>query len=143
MDRTECVVVGAGVIGLACARRMAMAGSEVVILEAADAIGTGMSSRSNEVVHAGIYFRPGSPEAALCVPGRDAVFGYCARRGVGVKRIGKLVVATIEAPHHRRQSLPPMQRRGIDPARAHRQNRRRLVAVRRIAPIHHSHVRRP
>ena len=97
MERTECVVVGAGVIGLACARRMAMAGNEVVIVEAADAIGTGISARSNEVVHAGIYYRPGSPQAVLCVSGRDAVFDYCARRGIACERIGKLVVATDEA----------------------------------------------
>ncbi|MDP6804519.1 MAG: FAD-dependent oxidoreductase [Rhodospirillales bacterium] len=97
MDRTKCVVVGAGVIGLACARRMAMGGSEVVIVEAADAIGTGMSARSNEVVHAGLYYRPGSPQARLCVSGRDALFAYCEHHGVACEPIGKLVVATDEA----------------------------------------------
>ena len=97
MDRTDCVVAGAGVIGLACARRMAMAGREVVIVEAADAIGTGMTSRSNEVVHAGIYYRPGSPQARMCASGRDALFAYCEGRGVRCEWIGKLVVATDEA----------------------------------------------
>ena len=97
MDWTDCVVVGAGVIGLACARKIAMAGREVVIVEAEGAVGTGMTSRSNEVVHAGIYYRPGSPQARLCASGRDALFAYCEGRGVGVKRIGKLVVATDEA----------------------------------------------
>ncbi|KAA0677454.1 NAD(P)/FAD-dependent oxidoreductase [Azospirillum brasilense] len=97
MERVDCVVVGAGVVGLAAARRLARAGREVVILEAADAIGTGTSSRNSEVIHAGIYYPTGSVRARLCVAGRDALYAYCAAHGVEHKRIGKLIVATDEA----------------------------------------------
>ncbi|AWU94395.1 NAD(P)/FAD-dependent oxidoreductase [Azospirillum ramasamyi] len=96
MERVECVVVGAGVVGLAVARRLARAGREVIVLEAADAIGTGTSSRNSEVIHAGIYYPTGSLRARLCVPGRDALYDYCATHGVEHRRIGKLIVATEE-----------------------------------------------
>ncbi|KAA0583777.1 NAD(P)/FAD-dependent oxidoreductase [Azospirillum sp. B21] len=97
MERVECVVVGAGVVGLATARRLARAGREVIVLEAADAIGTGTSSRNSEVIHAGIYYPTGSLRARLCVPGRDALYDYCAAHGVEHRRIGKLIVATEES----------------------------------------------
>ncbi|CAO3383384.1 NAD(P)/FAD-dependent oxidoreductase [Azospirillum argentinense] len=97
MERVDCVVVGAGVVGLAVARRLARDGREVVILEAADAIGTGTSSRNSEVIHAGIYYPTGSLRARLCVAGRDALYAYCAAHGVEHKRIGKLIVATEES----------------------------------------------
>lgn len=97
MERVGCVVIGAGVIGLAVARALAMAGREVIVLEAADAIGTGTSSRNSEVIHAGIYYPTGSLRAALCVPGREALYTYCQSHGVAHKRIGKLIVATDEA----------------------------------------------
>lgn len=97
MERVDCVVVGAGVVGLAIARRLARTGREVVILEAADAIGTGTSSRNSEVIHAGIYYPTGSVRARLCVAGRDALYAYCREHGVEHSRVGKLIVATDEA----------------------------------------------
>ncbi|WP_448190213.1 NAD(P)/FAD-dependent oxidoreductase [Azospirillum sp. sgz301742] len=96
MERVECVVVGAGVVGLAVARRLALAGREVIVLEAEDAIGTATSSRNSEVIHAGIYYPTGTLRARLCVAGRDALYAYCASHGVEHKRIGKLIVATDE-----------------------------------------------
>ena len=89
----DCVVVGAGVVGLAVARALALAGREVLVLEAADAIGTGISSRNSEVIHAGIYYPPGSLKARLCVQGKAMLFAYCAARGIGHQRCGKLIVA--------------------------------------------------
>lgn len=94
MEQVECVVVGAGVVGLATARRLAAAGREVVILEAADAFGSGVSSRNSEVVHAGIYYEAGSLKARTCVAGREALYAFCRERGVEHKRLGKLIVAT-------------------------------------------------
>ncbi|GLR77758.1 NAD(P)/FAD-dependent oxidoreductase (plasmid) [Azospirillum oryzae] len=94
MERVECVVVGAGVVGLAVARRLARAGREVVIVEAAGAIGTGISSRNSEVIHAGIYYPSGSDRARLCVAGREALYAYCRDHGVAHRRLGKLIVAT-------------------------------------------------
>ena len=92
-QRTDCVVVGAGAVGLAVARSMAMAGSEVVLAEAAGAVGTGASSRNSEVIHAGIYYPTGSLKARLCVAGKHALYDYCQRKGVPCRRIGKLIVA--------------------------------------------------
>ena len=94
MERVDCAVIGAGVIGLACARALALAGREVVILEAAGAIGTETSSRNSEVIHAGIYYAPGSAKALLCVEGRALLYRYCEERGVAHRRCGKLIVAT-------------------------------------------------
>lgn len=96
MERVECVVVGAGVVGLAVARALAMSGREVVILEAEDAIGTHTSSRNSEVIHAGIYYPKGSLKARFCVEGRKALYAYCAERGIPHARPGKLIVATAE-----------------------------------------------
>lgn len=93
----ECVVVGAGVVGLAVARALARAGREVVILEAGPAIGTGISSRNSEVIHAGLYYPTGSAKARLCVAGRRMLYDYCAGHGVPHRRCGKLVVAVDEA----------------------------------------------
>ncbi len=95
--RVDCVVIGAGVIGLACARALAHAGREVLILEAADTFGTGISSRSSEVIHAGLYYPAGSLRARLCRPGREALYAWCAERHVPHQRVGKLVVATSAA----------------------------------------------
>jgi L-2-hydroxyglutarate oxidase LhgO len=97
MDRIEAVVIGAGVVGLAVARALALAGREVVILEAEDAIGTHTSSRNSEVIHAGIYYPAGSLKATSCVAGRRRLYEYCAARGVPHRRCGKLIVAADEA----------------------------------------------
>lgn len=94
MDQIECVVIGAGVVGLAIARELAERGREVIVLEASEAIGTGTSSRNSEVVHAGIYYPRGSLKATLCVRGREMLYEYCAARGVPHARCGKLLVAT-------------------------------------------------
>jgi L-2-hydroxyglutarate oxidase LhgO len=93
-ERVDCVVVGAGVIGLAIARELAAAGREVIVLEAEDAIGMHTSSRNSEVIHAGLYYPSGSLKARLCVEGRDRLYAYCASRGIAHRRIGKIVVAT-------------------------------------------------
>ncbi|MEO8143719.1 MAG: NAD(P)/FAD-dependent oxidoreductase [Betaproteobacteria bacterium] len=97
MDSIECVVVGAGVVGLAVARALAMAGREVVILEAEDAIGTHTSSRNSEVIHAGIYYPKGSLKARACVAGRRMLYAYCEEHGVPFRRCGKLIVAASES----------------------------------------------
>ncbi|MBC6404362.1 MAG: NAD(P)/FAD-dependent oxidoreductase [Rhodospirillales bacterium] len=93
-DRVEAVVVGAGAVGLAVARALAQAGREVAILEAQDAIGTGTSARNSEVIHAGIYYRPNSLKARLCVRGKALLYDFCRGRDVTARRIGKLIVAT-------------------------------------------------
>ncbi|MEY3782627.1 MAG: hypothetical protein RIS97_805 [Pseudomonadota bacterium] len=100
-DSVDCVVIGAGVVGLAVARALALspkfAGKELLLLEAANGIGTGTSSRNSEVIHAGIYYPQGSLKAQLCVQGREMLYDYCEQRGIGFKRCGKLLVATNEA----------------------------------------------
>ncbi|PJI97684.1 L-2-hydroxyglutarate oxidase LhgO [Acidovorax sp. 69] len=96
-DVVDCVVVGAGVVGLAVARAMALRGREVMVLESADAIGTGTSSRNSEVIHAGLYYSTGSLKARLCVQGKEMLYAYCAERGVPHRRCGKLLVATSAA----------------------------------------------
>lgn len=97
VDVVDCVVLGAGVVGLAVARELALAGREVLVLEAQDAIGTGTSSRNSEVIHAGIYYPQGSLKAQLCVEGKALLYAYCAERGIAHSRCGKLIVATSEA----------------------------------------------
>ncbi|SEM40671.1 L-2-hydroxyglutarate oxidase LhgO [Pseudoxanthomonas sp. GM95] len=94
MERVDCVVIGAGVVGLAIARALAMAGREVLILEAESAIGTGTSARNSEVIHAGIYYPRGSLKARLCVQGKQQLYAFCERFGVEHRRCGKLIVAT-------------------------------------------------
>jgi L-2-hydroxyglutarate oxidase LhgO len=92
-ERVDALVIGAGVIGLAVARALALAGREVMVLEREATIGTGTSSRNSEVIHAGIYYPTGSLKARLCVQGREALYAYCAERGVAHQRCGKLIVA--------------------------------------------------
>lgn len=96
-ERVDCVVIGAGVVGLAIARRLTMAGREVIVLEAADMIGTETSSRNSEVIHAGIYYPKGSLKARLCVAGKQRLYAFCESHGVPHRNCGKLVVATSEA----------------------------------------------
>lgn len=99
MELVECVVIGAGVIGLAIARQLAQAGREVVILEAETTFGTVTSARNSEVIHAGIYYPAGSLKAALCVRGRNLLYDYCRSHGVAHRQTGKLIVATDPTQH--------------------------------------------
>jgi L-2-hydroxyglutarate oxidase LhgO len=94
MDKVECVVVGAGVIGLAVARQFARSGREVIVLEEAEGIGTVTSSRNSEVIHAGIYYPAGSWMARMCVSGKMALYRYCDEHGIPYRNCGKLIVAT-------------------------------------------------
>jgi L-2-hydroxyglutarate oxidase LhgO len=94
---SDCVVIGAGVIGLACAAELARGGREVLVLEATGAIGSGTSSRNSEVIHAGLYYPTGSFKHRLCVEGRRKLYAYLAARGVAHDKCGKLVVATAPA----------------------------------------------
>ena len=94
VDSVEAVVIGAGVVGLAVARRLAMTGLEVVVLEAAEAIGTETSSRNSEVIHAGIYYPKDSWKAQFCVAGKKALYRYCETHGVEYRNCGKFIVAT-------------------------------------------------
>src|SRR5246500_1353467 len=105
MDRVECVVIGAGVVGLAIARRLAQAGLEVVVLEAAEGIGTVTSSRNSEVIHAGIYYPAGSLMARMCVAGKHALYQYCRDHGIPHRNCGKLIVATTPNETAKLQSI--------------------------------------
>jgi len=96
-ERVECVVIGAGVVGLAVARALALSGREVWVLESTGGIGSGASSRNSEVVHAGIYYPAGSLKARFCVQGKHMLYAYCAERGIPHRRLGKLIVAAEEA----------------------------------------------
>jgi L-2-hydroxyglutarate oxidase LhgO len=93
MESVECLVVGAGVIGLAVARALARAGREVIVVEAESGIGAGVSSRNSEVIHAGIYYPPGLVKTRLCVDGKAMLYAFCQEFGVAHKRCGKLLVA--------------------------------------------------
>jgi L-2-hydroxyglutarate oxidase LhgO len=92
----QTVVVGAGVIGLACAAALANSGRDVLVLEKNRGIGEEVSSRNSEVIHAGIYYAPGSLKARLCVAGKHKLYRYCDERQVLTRRLGKLIVATSE-----------------------------------------------
>ena len=96
MEQVDAVVIGAGVVGLAVARALALAGREVLILESAEAFGTGTSARNSEVIHAGLYYPTGSLKARLCVQGKALLYRYCEARGVSHRRLGKLLVASTE-----------------------------------------------
>jgi len=94
VERTDAIVIGAGVVGLAVARALALDGREVVVLEAEDAIGTGQSSRNSEVIHAGLYYPADWLKTRLCTAGRAALYRFCEERGITCHKTGKLVVAT-------------------------------------------------
>ncbi len=93
VEQVDAVVIGAGVVGLAVARALALSGREVLMLEQFDTFGTQTSARNSEVIHAGIYYPPASLKARLCVPGREMLYAYCAERGIAHRRCGKLIVA--------------------------------------------------
>ena len=105
MEKVECVIIGAGVIGLAVARRLAQSGREVIVLEAAEGIGTVTSSRNSEVIHAGIYYRSGSLMARMCVNGKQALYRYCRDQGIPYRNCGKLIVATTPNETEKLQSI--------------------------------------
>jgi L-2-hydroxyglutarate oxidase LhgO len=104
MDTVDAVVIGAGVVGLAVARALALHGHETLILEAREQFGTQASSRNSEVIHAGIYYPRGSLKARLCVAGRDQLYTFCESHGIGHRRCGKFIVATSES------QLPELER---------------------------------
>jgi L-2-hydroxyglutarate oxidase LhgO len=96
LNEPDCIVIGAGVIGLAAARALARGGREVIILECERHFGMHSSSRNSEVIHAGIHYEPDSLKARLCVAGRDLLYRYCAERGIPHRRCGKFTVATAD-----------------------------------------------
>jgi L-2-hydroxyglutarate oxidase LhgO len=110
VDRIDAIVVGAGAVGLAVARELAQGGAETIVLEAESGIGTGISSRNSEVIHAGLYDAAGTLKAGLCVAGRRLLYPYCESHGVGHRRCGKLVVATTRAQV---ETLRAIERRAL------------------------------
>lgn len=109
-ENVDCVVIGAGVIGLAVARRLAQSGREVLVLEAAKTIGSETSARNSEVIHAGIYYPQGSLKAKLCVSGRQALYRYCQSRHVAHRACGKLIVAS---SHEQITTLEQLQQKAL------------------------------
>ena len=111
MERIDCVVAGAGVIGLAAARTLAMAGREVVILEREGMLGTGISSRNSEVIHAGMYYPADSLKARFCVAGNRMLQDFAKTHGVPFRMVGKLIVATDEAEERQLSEIMAKGRR--------------------------------
>jgi L-2-hydroxyglutarate oxidase LhgO len=127
VERVQCIVVGAGVVGLAVTRALAARGREVVLLESESHIGTGVSSRNSGVIHAGIYYEKNSLKARVCVQGKHALYRFCKEHGVPHERIGKLIVATeaaqlpaLEALRERARDngVDDLERLSADEARA-------------------------
>lgn len=111
----DCIVLGAGVVGLAVARELAMAGREVLVVEKTEAIGTGTSSRNSEVIHAGIYYPQGSLKARLCVEGKHMLYAYCEEKGIPFKRLGKLIVSATPEQTNKLASIAQRARlNGVD-----------------------------
>jgi len=104
-EKIDCAVIGAGVVGLAIARALALQGHEVIVLETAGLIGSEISSRNSEVIHAGIYYPPGSRKAEFCVAGKSALYHYVQERGLDYRKCGKLLVATNPDQVERLQSI--------------------------------------
>ena len=118
MDTVDTVVIGAGVVGLACAHSLARAGREVIVIERETAFGTVISARNSEVIHAGLYYPPGSLKTRLCVAGRDLLYAWCAAHGVNHARCGKLVVASTAAQMPALQAIAERARaNGVDDLR--------------------------
>ena len=114
MEHINSIVIGAGVVGLAAARELALCGHEVLVLEAEPDIGTGISSRNSEVVHAGIYYPEGSVKAQVCVDGRHRLVDYCEKAGVELKRCGKLIVGSKDDEERLRGFLRSGLKNGVD-----------------------------
>ncbi|CAE6767379.1 NAD(P)/FAD-dependent oxidoreductase [Xanthomonas arboricola] len=110
MQDVECIVIGAGVVGLAIARELAMRGHEVLVLESEGAIGTGTSARNSEVIHAGLYYPAPSLKAQLCIIGNPLLYAYCKQRHVPHRRCGKLIIA---CDHAQRDQLEQLHRSAI------------------------------
>jgi L-2-hydroxyglutarate oxidase LhgO len=109
-DTVDTVVIGAGVVGLAIARGLAMSGRDVVVLEKNRGIGEETSARNSEVIHAGLYYAPGSAKARLCVAGKRLLYDYCAQKGIAHRRCGKVIVAIHE---EQRAKLVALQKNGV------------------------------
>jgi L-2-hydroxyglutarate oxidase LhgO len=105
MEKVDAIVIGAGAVGLACGRALAQAGLETIVVEAADGIGQGVSSRNSEVIHAGLYYTPGSLKARMCVRGKELLYTFAQSHGVPHRACGKLVVATAPEQHAALQGL--------------------------------------
>ncbi len=127
-ETIDCAVIGAGVVGLAVARELALAGREVIILEAEDAIGTHTSSRNSEVIHAGIYYPANSLKARFCVEGKQLLYAYCHEREIPHQQIGKVIVATDESE---RDAVGGY----IDKAAANGVNDLRLLSARELSTM--------
>lgn len=118
MDKIDCIIAGAGVVGLAIARELSARGLDVLILEAANAIGTETSSRNSEVIHAGIYYAAGSLKAKLCVSGRKLLYRYCEERAIPFSNCGKLIVAASHEQESKLQAIETAARaNGVDSLR--------------------------
>ena len=121
----ETIVVGAGAVGLAVARALAMAGHEVMVLEQHELIGSETTSRNSEVIHAGIYYPPGSLRATLCVRGKELLYAFCAENKVPHARCGKLLVATHESQLPKLAAIKETAaKNGVTDLEPHRRQRR-------------------
>lgn len=115
VETADTIVIGAGVVGLAVARQLALAGREVLVLESRESFGQETSSRNSGVIHAGIYYPPGSLKSRTCLRGNKLLYEYCADREVAIQRCGKLIIATTEAQRANLHALHENARKaGLD-----------------------------